>query len=31
MGYVDVDKEAVLLCAAAYTSFEINAVTIQKE
>ena len=31
VGYVKVDKEAVLLCAAAYISFKIKAVTKQKE
>jgi len=32
VSYVEADKEAVLLCgAAAHTSFEINAVTKQKE
>jgi ribosomal protein L32 len=31
VSYVAVDKEAALLCAAAYTSFKINAVTNQKE
>jgi hypothetical protein len=31
VGYVEADKEAVLLCAAAYTSFKINTVKNQKE
>jgi ribosomal protein L31 len=31
VSYVEVDKEAVFLCASAYTSFKINAVTKQKE
>jgi hypothetical protein len=31
VGYMEVDKEAVLLCAAAYASFKINTVTNQKE
>jgi len=31
VGYVEVDKEAVLLCAAAYIAFKIKAVTKQKE
>jgi hypothetical protein len=29
--YVEIDKEVVLLFAAAYTSLKINAVTKQKE
>ena len=31
VGYVEVDKEAVLLCAAVYTSVKIKEMTKQKE